>query len=189
MKKICKKCNKVFSKKYNESIMYFETKNFCSISCSKKGAKHSTETKQKMKVAGDKRYSAFSERQKQADRRIGKPSGALGKKWKQSEETLAKRRGSLNPAWKGGITPINKKIRNSQEYADWRTTVFKRDDYTCQECASRGYQLHADHIKPFAYYPELRLVIENGRTLCVPCHKKTETFAGRAKRKNLTITL
>ncbi len=86
-----------------------------------------------------------------------------------------------SPLWQGGITPINMKIRNSKEYKDWRIRVFRRDDYTCQECGSRGMTLHADHIKPFAYYPELRLVIENGRTLCVPCHKKTDTFAGRAK--------
>lgn len=85
-------------------------------------------------------------------------------------------KGENSPNWKGGITPINTKIRNSKEYADWRTAVFKRDDYTCQECGSRGYKLQADHIKPFAYFPELRLVLENGRTLCVPCHKLTDTY-------------
>lgn len=89
--------------------------------------------------------------------------------------------GEKNGMWKGGITPINAKIRTSQEYKDWRITVFKRDNYTCNECGSQGVTLHADHIKPFAYYPELRLVIENGRTLCVPCHKKTDTYAGRIK--------
>lgn len=91
--------------------------------------------------------------------------------------------------WKGGITPINQKIRTSQEYKDWRTSVFERDNYTCKECGSRGYTLNADHIKPFAYYPELRLSIDNGRTLCVPCHKKTDTYAGRGvKRMKLTDT-
>src|SRR3990167_1065495 len=95
----------------------------------------------------------------------------------------AKRVGELSATWKGGITPIHQKIRNSKEYADWRTAVFQRDDYTCQECGSRGYKLNADHIKPFTYFPELRLVIENGRTLCVPCHRKTPTYAGRARLK------
>ena len=92
-------------------------------------------------------------------------------------------RGEKSNFWKGGITPINMKIRQSKEYKDWRVAVFARDNYTCQECGSRGVTLHADHIKPFAYYPELRLVIENGRTLCVPCHQKTPTY----KKKKLLV--
>lgn len=88
-------------------------------------------------------------------------------------------RGDKNPAWKGGVTHINQKIRTSSGYKDWRTAVFQRDDYTCQMCRDRGVTLQADHIKPFAYYPELRLVVENGRTLCVPCHRKTDSYAGK----------
>lgn len=90
--------------------------------------------------------------------------------------------GAKNNNWKGGITPENMRIRASKEYKDWRTAVFERDDYTCQECGSRGYQLNADHIKPFAYFPELRLAIENGRTLCVPCHRKTPTYSLGARK-------
>lgn len=92
--------------------------------------------------------------------------------------------GDKNSNWKGGVSPINHRIRESAEYKDWRTAVFKRDDYTCQECGSRGYRLQVDHIKPFAYFPELRLVIENGRTLCVECHQKTETYGGKIQTKN-----
>lgn len=94
-------------------------------------------------------------------------------------------KGAKSYLWKGGITPINSQIRNSKEYRDWRIAVFTRDNYTCQECDSRGVTLHADHIKPFAYYPELRLVIENGRTLCVPCHRLTDTYKGKAKKYEL----
>ena len=78
-----------------------------------------------------------------------------------------------NPAWKGGITPINLKIRNSKEYTLWRSAIFERDNYTCVWCTKHGGYLEADHIKPFAYFPELRFAIDNGRTLCRPCHITT----------------
>lgn len=90
--------------------------------------------------------------------------------------------GNKNPSWKGGITPIHLKIRNSPEYAQWRKKVFERDNHTCVICKKRNCLLNADHIKPFSKYPELRFDINNGRTLCVPCHKKTETYGGRAGR-------
>jgi len=89
--------------------------------------------------------------------------------------------GKKNKNWKGGITPVHIQIRNSTEYRLWRESVFERDNYTCVWCGTRGGKLNADHIKPFALFPELRLAIDNGRTLCVSCHRKTETWGGRTK--------
>ena len=80
--------------------------------------------------------------------------------------------GERNHKWKGGITPINKAIRESLEYEEWRKAVFERDNYTCQNCGQVGGYLEADHIKPFALFLELRFDINNGRTLCRPCHKE-----------------
>jgi len=85
-------------------------------------------------------------------------------------------KGEKNHLWRGGITKANTKIRKSTEYKNWRISVFERDDYTCQECGEHGCELNADHIKPFALFPEHRLDIDNGRTLCVPCHKETDTY-------------
>lgn len=81
--------------------------------------------------------------------------------------------------WKGGICDVNKAIRNSLEYRLWRTAIFTRDNFTCIFCKQKGGKLQADHIKPFAQYPELRFAIDNGRTLCEPCHKQTDTYGGK----------
>ncbi len=93
-------------------------------------------------------------------------------------------KGESAPNWRGGISTINLIIRGSIEYKLWRKTVFERDSYTCQHCGARNgngrtVYIEADHIKPFALFPELRFAIDNGRTLCKDCHKKMPTFAGR----------
>jgi len=91
--------------------------------------------------------------------------------------------GKANSNWKGGVTPENQKIRNSIEYRLWRESVFARDGFTCVDCGKRGGVLNADHIKPFALFPELRFAIDNGQTLCVPCHKKTPSYMNRWIKK------
>jgi 5-methylcytosine-specific restriction endonuclease McrA len=90
---------------------------------------------------------------------------------KHSKEWRLGTSGEKHWNWKGGITPINHKIRTSFEYKLWRKAVFERDNYTCKFCGTRGGIIHADHIKPFALFPELRFAIDNGRTLCKPCHQ------------------
>jgi hypothetical protein len=83
-----------------------------------------------------------------------------------------------NPNWKGGKSGENDLIRKSREYKLWRTSVFERDNYKCIWCGFSGY-IEADHIKPFSLFPELRFAIDNGRTLCRPCHRTTDTFGFR----------
>ncbi len=69
------------------------------------------------------------------------------------------------------------KIRNSVEYKKWRDAVFERDDYTCQHCHQHGGKLNAHHIKPFSEFPQLRLEVSNGITLCEKCHKEVHKKA------------
>lgn len=59
--------------------------------------------------------------------------------------------------------------RDSPEVARWRRIVLKRDGYRCVLCGSTE-QLHVHHIAPWAEVPWLRIVPENGITLCVDCH-------------------
>lgn len=86
--------------------------------------------------------------------------------------------------WQGGVTAESKRLRNEARYREWRRSVFKRDGYTCQDCGLIGGALHADHIKPFALYPELRFELSNGRTLCEPCHRKTDTYGPRTRARS-----
>lgn len=83
--------------------------------------------------------------------------------------------------WRGGVSKKNRteraNIMVSVEYKIWRRAVFERDKYQCIWGGKvHGNKLQADHIKSFAYFPELRFAIDNGRTLCEDCHRKTDTF-------------
>ena len=91
------------------------------------------------------------------------------------------RLGEKHPRWKGGISSKQAKLRGRIEFKIWRNAVFVRDNWTCQECGNQGVRLVAHHIKSFAEYPELRLAIDNGKTLCYQCHRLTDNFSGRVK--------
>lgn len=95
-------------------------------------------------------------------------------------------RGEKNNFWKGGITPTNTKIRESLEMKEWKRRVLERDNYTCVLCGVSGVKFEVDHIKPFAYFHELRFELSNGRTLCKPCHKSTDTYLHKAKKHENT---
>ena len=113
--------------------------------------------------------------------------------------------------WKG-TTPIQTTIRMSLEYKQWCKRVFERDNYTCQGCFMRGGKLAPHHIVPFSkifkdflnLYPQfspfedietlVRLTttyepfwdINNGKTFCYDCHKKTDSYGSNIKcLKNL----
>lgn len=88
--------------------------------------------------------------------------------------------------WKGGTTPLKMLIRSSSKSIEWRKSVFEKDNFTCQLCEKRGGDLEVDHFpKTFAdifYLNKITSIqesfdckefwdIENGRTLCKPCHK------------------
>ena len=106
------------------------------------------------------------------------------------------RRGNKHFNWQGGITPLNTTIRNLAKFSDWRKSVYRRDNYTCQVCGITGVQINADHEISFSELLKSGNVrtleeainyqplwdIQNGRTLCIPCHKQTATFAGRTRK-------
>jgi hypothetical protein len=162
------------------------------ISLANKGKKRSAEAKLKMRLAklGKKRQPHTQETKLKisvAHLGMKKPwakhllqNFKIGYKhsleWKKSLSEAM--RGDKHPNWQGGISPINERIRHSLEYKLWRKAVYERDNYTCIWCGVKGNgkNLNADHIKPFWAFEELRFSLDNGRTLCVPCHRKTDTW-------------
>lgn len=161
-KKICIECSKNFKAKKGQ------IGKFCSGNCYGKWLSKNQKDKNSPSWKGGKP--------------ICKDCGVKTKDYKSIrclKCVLKFRKGENASHWKGGITPLIKKIRNSIEYKLWRESVFKRDNYTCIWCGKRGSELNADHIKRFADYPELRFAIDNGRTLCVLCHKTTDTWGGK----------
>jgi hypothetical protein len=99
----------------------------------------------------------------------------LGKKYSSE---INKKKGSpkgLNPNWKGGKTQEWLKFRSSisSQLSSWYNQVKKNDNYTCTSCGCKDKTiLQSHHIKPVKDYPELVLDLNNGTTLCRPCHKK-----------------
>jgi 5-methylcytosine-specific restriction endonuclease McrA len=80
--------------------------------------------------------------------------------------------GEQHHAFKDGKLAERRGIRFTAEYKRWRYDVFTRDGFKCQHCGdSRGRNLQAHHIKPFADFPDLRFETTNGLTLCRKCHK------------------
>lgn len=80
------------------------------------------------------------------------------------------------------------KLIETKEYNELRIKVFKRDDYTCQNCRRRGMAgdrpiLEMHHIKERKNYPELALEESNCITLCRECHKKTDSYLNRWVKK------
>ncbi len=130
------------------------------------GLKQSAESRRKRSLALKGRVFSEEHRARIAAAKRGKKLPAV-----VCEKMSLARQGAKHPNWKGGITPENQRVRNSREMKAWRDAVFSRDQFTCLDCGQIGGKLEADHIKPFAYFPELRFDISNGRTLCFTCHR------------------
>lgn len=92
-------------------------------------------------------------------------------------------RGENNPNWKGGKSLETRTERYNMmqtvEYKNWRREVFTRDNHTCQKCGEIGGKLTANHDLPYSTFPDLRLEVLNGETLCESCHLETTKMQRR----------
>lgn len=153
--------------------------------------RHTEETKAKLRAAWVERRKTFvppmkgkkmsqESRKKMSESAKKHPGNRLG--IKHTLETRAKisaktrvntPRGEECHSYKDGKLAERRDQRFLMLYKRWRYDVFMRDQFTCQRCGdTKGGNLRAHHIKPFAQFPELRFVVSNGITLCDSCHKK-----------------
>ncbi len=195
VKTICYWCGKEIVRQ--KSVYALSAYHFCSSKC--KCAWHSAE------MTGEKNPSFIGDHELICDN-CGKEfiRTRKGSRIKEGQRTFCTRKcegqwnskhrvGENSPSWKGGVTPIAVKVRNSKKYLEWRSDVFKRDNYTCQKCRDRNRKglgravyLQADHGKEFniimrenniqtlqdAYSCDELWDVSNGNTLCIDCHNE-----------------
>lgn len=208
--KECLICKNTFFKKPNVSVYtWIKNTKYCSKKClglSKKGKPspvkgrhHTQEAKEKLSKA----LSGRKQRPETIEKRVAKLRGKKRKPfseearkkmslafkgrtaWNKNKHTFHSgsfKKGEKHWNWDGGKSDESKTIRKTIEYRLWREAVFKRDHWTCMICGKRGSsELHPDHIKPFSLFPELRFDVSNGRTLCVKCHRQTDTYGSKIR--------
>lgn len=99
-------------------------------------------------------------------------------------------------------TELREYIRGLWFYSEWKRKIKERDNFTCQICGRKPLtknEIHADHITPLAhivYNKNINTVkeareckelwdINNGRTLCIECHKKTDTWGANTRYQQI----
>jgi 5-methylcytosine-specific restriction endonuclease McrA len=103
--------------------------------------------------------------------------------YKEKIRAVAKSRtGELHPNWNPNISQEERELKRSTvENVEWAKNVKKRDNYICQVCFKNSNNLISHHLMAFAQYPELRLDINNGITLCRKCHNEFHKIYGKGK--------
>lgn len=150
------------------------------LSAKFKGREFSPETIKKMSQSAIERFktqphpSLGIKRSMETRFKISKNKKELGQ-WKGNRNPRHHHPliGEENGRWEGGITAENLKVRNSKEYAEWRSNVFARDNYTCQVCGVKHDNIQAHHIENFADNPDKRFDNDNGITICKEHHCPT----------------
>lgn len=115
--------------------------------------------------------------------------------------TRGQKRGEKNPNWRGGITTLKELIRKHWKYREWRSDIFTRDNFTCQNCGEKSGEIEAHHKKSFsdilkeyniksvdeALICEELWSLNNGETLCKECHKKTDNYGSKNNKKRKEV--
>lgn len=86
--------------------------------------------------------------------------------------------GMNSPRWNFNLTHTERKLgRSIPGNRFWKTSVLKRDSYTCQTCGRREF-LHVHHLYSYANNKNVRQELNNGITLCSCCHINFHSWMG-----------
>ena len=124
----------------------------------------------KQKVFGSK---VCPECKEEFSRKLGETSGNYDRKVYCSIACSTKAHpppvlvGKENPRYKGTRA---RKNQPRGTHGAWAKKVLSRDSATCQRCGVQDVPLVAHHILSWEDFPELRADVDNGVTLCNPCH-------------------
>lgn len=155
---------------------------FCSIKCSLKNAhqlnsKKDSRTKFECNYCGElfKNYLSNTKANKKtycSKKCLGLANG--------------QRKGEKSPNWAGGITAYINQRCNSDWWIKLRKQIYKRDNYTCQQCGKTKCKLECHHIIPERLGGNHDLF--NLISLCGSCHKLTEwqIRKGEVFKNNIT---
>ena len=90
--------------------------------------------------------------------------------------------------------PIKYYKNNQNMLRAWAIRVYKKDKNTCAKCKKVGVRkdgrwvglkFHAHHIYPKFLYPRKVFKVNNGITLCEPCHEEWHRIYKMATAKKL----
>ncbi|MDD5013922.1 MAG: hypothetical protein PHW73_02325 [Atribacterota bacterium] len=207
--KRCNTCGKILQrKKYSDKSLskgwawerpsHFYKRKFCSNECSVKNPERKEKIRATLKRKNISPKDKFKFKKGHIPWTKGKKLPPLSEEHKKKiakgvskvlkGKPKLKNRGKNHWNWQEGKTSKEERVRKSLKYNQWRKKVYERDDYTCWICNKRGGKIHAHHLRKFSDYPELRLIANNGLTLCKLCHKiytkfitKTALMKKRAK--------
>lgn len=95
--------------------------------------------------------------------------------------------GEKSSGWKGGISSRYDRLKRSNEWKAWRTSVFERDNYTCMDCGIRSgcgkkIFLHPHHLVSVFKDESMVFDINNGITLCASCHGRRHAMTFGKKK-------
>lgn len=154
----------------------FGTYSIRCLSCAQRGRKHSDETKKKIGRKSKGRKLSEEARKKISKAGIGRKHTEESK-LKMSKSSSGENgscfgiKGKNHPNWNPNLTDKDRQDkRNYPEYKEWRSNIYKRDNYTCQICGELGNILNAHHLDGYRNNPDKRILLENGVTLCKKCH-------------------
>lgn len=182
----CVICNKIYYR-------YRKITKYCSRECFNKSerwnknlTKYTDErvAKYAKKLINHKCYKSKIRNKNISKSLIGKKTW-LGKKHKPETKIKISLKQSGEKIFTGFKKSERHRHMNSPEYINWRNSVFKRDNYTCQDCGKTNCYIEAHHKKSYAKYPNLRLQINNGITYCKKCHIKHDEIRGKFKDGNI----